>query len=153
MESAHFIKKKKFFVGKSHILGLFFLISISNFGCRNPASEIKLVLEQYDQINQDYFSSMRKLHQDNRSDTFLQDLALMKDRCNRVRNLDISRTPSDFVAAFNKVAFSGCENKTITDMTTYEGDPKTRMFRDAEKELESVCSRYGYIYKHSSSPK
>lgn len=135
---------------------IFVLVALAasiSFGCTNPATEIKIVLDQYDQINQDYFASMKQLHKDGRPDTFSQDLALLRDRCSKVRRLSLEKTPADFQAAFNKVAYSGCENKSIADMTTYEGDPRTKLFREAEKDLELVCSRYGYDYKHSSKPK
>lgn len=144
--------KRKLTDSKLAIIFLLF-IGLGNFGCSSPATEIKLVLDQYDQINKDYVSSMKQLHKEKRLDSFQQDMTLLKDRCGKIGKIDLSKTPDDFQVSFKKVALFGCEVNRFEDMATYEGDPKTKLFNEAERELETISARYGYNYKHSTSSK
>ncbi len=132
---------------------LLLFLCLGNFSCSSPATEIKLVLDQYDQINKDYISSMKQVHKEKRLDSFQQDMSLLKDRCAKIGKMDLSKTPDDFQVSFKKVALFGCEVNRFEDTVTYQGDPKTKLFNEAERELETTSARYGYNYKHSTSPK
>ena len=145
MESRSKIVKK--------FLAIIILFCLADFGCRSsPAGEVKLVLDQYDEINKDYVVSMKEYHKEKRLDSIQRDLGMIKDRCAKIVKIDLSRAPSDFNKAFSNLASFGCDAKSIEDMTTYEGDPKTRLFHVAERDLETLSVKYGYNYKNRTSP-
>ena len=126
-----------------------FLLLIG-FSCRsNPGEKIKLVLDNYDQSIKDYDSSMRQMYKDDPNVSFQKSLKPLKDVCDKVSKIDVSETPPDFRAAFKKLNSLNCDDKNSpADLTTYEGDPKTKVYNNAKRELEEISAKYGYIYKH-----
>lgn len=146
------MKNKKLLI-KTSICCFLLLIG---FGCRsNPREKIKLVLDNYDQINKDFNSSMRQIYKTNPGDdAFLKSFYAVKSRCDKVNKIDTSETPPDFRTALKKLNSIDCDNlNSPADLGTYEGDPKTKAFHNAERELEETAAKYGYVYKHSTSPK
>jgi len=132
----------------------YFLLLIS-FGCSsNPSEKIKLVLDNYDQINKGFDSSMRQMYKNNPNVSFQQSLDAIRSRCDKVNKIDTSETPPDFSITLKKLISLDCDNKNSpADLVTYEGDPKAKAYHNAERELEEVSAKYGYVYKHSTSPK
>lgn len=146
-----YIKNKKFII-KTFVCCLLLFV---NLGCRsNPGEKIKLVLDDYDQNIKDFDSSMRQMHRNNPNVSLQQSLNAIKGLCNKLNKIDASETPPDFRTAFTKLISLDCSNKdSPADLVAHENDPKTKAYNSAERELEEVSAKYGYIYKHSASPK
>ena len=126
------------------------LLLLIGFGCQsNPKEKIELVLNNYDQNIKDFDSSMREMHKNNPNVSFQQSLDAIKAMCNKISKIDTSETPPDFSAAFKRLISLNCDNKNSpADLVTYEGDPKTKAYHNAKRELEEVSAKYGYVYKH-----
>jgi hypothetical protein len=131
------------------------LLVLLSFNCSSPQGEIKFVLDRYDQVNKDFDAEMRHMYKDDPKNVeFKRPLDAAKNRCNIISKIDMSKTPPDFSAALVKLISIECNSLSgPADLVTYEGDPKTKAFHDAEIELEEVSARYGYIYKNSTSLK
>lgn len=137
---------------KALVFCFFLLFSLS---CSlDPKEKIKVVLDNYEQINKDFDVSMREMHKNNPNVSLLQSLDAAKNRCDKLNKINTSETPTDFHAAFKKLVSIGCDNlNSPADLVTYEGDPKIKAFHDAEREIEEVSSKYGFNYKFSTSSK
>lgn len=131
------------------LFAIILICSLASFGCSSPATEIKLVLDQYDQINKDYVTLMKQRHKEKGLVSFDEDLKVLQDRCKKIGKIDLSKTPTDFRPPFTRVALLNCDARGIEDLTFYDGDPKARSSQDAIRDLETISARYGHNYKHT----